>query len=91
MTVLGVEDLLSRTAMCCNPVPGQEIVGYVTRGRGVTVHRRSCPNVHHMMKKDPARIVEVSWGQAADRASTRPYRGGGLRPFRPAARYRVAW
>ena len=66
--VLGVEDLLSRTGMCCNPVPGQEIIGYVTRGRGVTVHRKSCPNVQHMMKKDPARIVEVSWGQAAERA-----------------------
>ena len=68
VTVLGVEDLLSRTGMCCNPVPGQEIIGYVTRGRGVTVHRKSCPNVQHMMKKDPARIVEVSWGQAAERA-----------------------
>ncbi len=67
VTVLGVADLLSRTAMCCNPIPGQEIVGYVTRGRGVTIHRATCPNVAHMIKKDPARIVEVSWGQAAER------------------------
>lgn len=67
VTVLGVADLLSRTAMCCNPVPGQEIVGYVTRGHGVTIHRASCPNVAHIRKKDPARIVEVSWGQAQER------------------------
>ncbi len=66
VTVLGVPDLLSRTGMCCNPIPGQEIIGYVTRGRGVTIHRASCPNVAHMIKKDPARVVEVSWGQAAE-------------------------
>ncbi len=67
VTVLGVADLLNRTAMCCNPMPGQEIIGYVTRGRGVTIHRATCPNVAHMIKKDPARIVEVSWGQATER------------------------
>jgi GTP pyrophosphokinase len=65
--VLGVEDLLSRTGLCCNPVPGQEIIGYVTRGRGVTIHRKSCPNVQHVYNKDKARIVAVSWGQAAER------------------------
>ena len=53
VTVLGVADLLSRTGMCCNPIPGQEIIGYVTRGRGVTIHRATCPNVAHMIKKDP--------------------------------------
>ncbi len=67
VTVLGVSDLLSRTGMCCNPLPGQEIIGYVTRGRGVTIHRASCPNLAHMVKKDPARIVEVSWGQATEK------------------------
>jgi GTP pyrophosphokinase len=67
VTVLGVADLFSRTGMCCNPIPGQEIVGYVTRGRGVTIHRATCPNLAHMIKKDPARVVEVSWGQAAER------------------------
>ncbi|HNS01192.1 MAG TPA: bifunctional (p)ppGpp synthetase/guanosine-3',5'-bis(diphosphate) 3'-pyrophosphohydrolase [Anaerolineae bacterium] len=67
VTVLGVADLFNRTAMCCNPIPGQEIIGYVTRGRGVTIHRATCPNLAHMIKKDPARIVEVSWGQAAEK------------------------
>ncbi len=66
VTVLGVADLLSRTGMCCNPIPGQAIIGYVTRGRGVTVHRATCPNVAHMIKKDPARVVEVSWGHATE-------------------------
>ncbi len=72
VTVLGVGDLLSRTAMCCNPMPGQEIVGYVTRGRGVTIHRKTCPNVLNMAKKDPERLVQVSWGQATQR--THPVR-----------------
>lgn len=67
VTVLGVADLFNRTGMCCNPIPGQEIVGYVTRGRGVTIHRATCPNLAHMVKKDPARIVEVSWGQASEK------------------------
>ncbi|MCS6844097.1 MAG: bifunctional (p)ppGpp synthetase/guanosine-3',5'-bis(diphosphate) 3'-pyrophosphohydrolase [Caldilineales bacterium] len=72
VTILGVGDLLSRTAMCCNPMPGQEIVGYVTRGRGVTIHRKNCPNVLNMARKDPERLVQVSWGQAAQR--THPVR-----------------
>jgi GTP pyrophosphokinase len=72
ITVLGVGDLLSRTAMCCNPMPGQEIIGYVTRGRGVTIHRKTCPNVLGMLKKDPERMVQVAWGQAAER--THPVR-----------------
>jgi GTP diphosphokinase / guanosine-3',5'-bis(diphosphate) 3'-diphosphatase len=66
VTVSGVSDLLSRTAMCCNPMPGQEIIGYVTRGRGVTIHRKTCPNVAHINKKDPTRMVEVSWGQSTE-------------------------
>lgn len=68
ITILGVGDLLSRIAMCCNPMPGQEIVGYVTRGRGVTIHRKTCPNALNMLKKEPERMVQVSWGQAAERA-----------------------
>ena len=66
--MLGVADLLSRTGMCCNPVPGQEIIGYVTRGRGVTIHRASCPNVAHMIKKDPGphRRGKLGTGRGAD-------------------------
>ena len=58
--VLGVGDLLTRTARCCNPVPGDEIIGYITRVRGITVHRTTCPNVINEDEKE--RLVAVSWG-----------------------------
>ena len=61
ITVLGVGDLLTRMAPCCNPVPGDAIVGYITRGRGVTVHRSDCPNIINIT--DSERLVPVSWGQ----------------------------
>ena len=58
--MLGVGDLLTRTARCCNPVPGDEIIGYITRVRGITVHRTTCPNVINEDEKE--RLVAVSWG-----------------------------
>ena len=58
--VLGVGDLLTRTARCCNPVPGDEIIGYITRIRGITVHRSTCPNVINEDEKE--RLISVSWG-----------------------------
>ena len=60
--VLGVGDLLTNLAGCCHPVPGDDIVGYVTRSRGVTVHRRDCYNVVHEDEKE--RLIRVEWGQA---------------------------
>ena len=60
--VLGTGDLLTQLARCCEPVPGDEIIGYVTRSRGVTVHRRDCFNVLH--EDEPERLVEVEWGGA---------------------------
>ncbi len=60
--VKGVGDLYTRLAPCCNPVPGDGIVGYITRGKGVTVHRVDCPNIAHM--QDRERLVPVSWGEA---------------------------
>jgi GTP pyrophosphokinase len=59
--VLGVGDLLTRLAQCCNPVPGDEIIGYITRGKGVTVHRRACPSVAN--EQDQERLVQVDWGR----------------------------
>ncbi|MEK6614456.1 MAG: bifunctional (p)ppGpp synthetase/guanosine-3',5'-bis(diphosphate) 3'-pyrophosphohydrolase, partial [Candidatus Binatota bacterium] len=56
--VKGVEDVLLRFARCCHPLPGEAIVGFITRGRGVTVHVTSCPTV---LESDPQRKVEVSW------------------------------
>ena len=59
--VLGVGDLLLRMGRCCNPLPGEEIVGFITRSRGVTVHKRSCPNLRN--EDEPERLVNVDWGQ----------------------------
>ena len=60
--VLGVGDMLTRLGECCHPVPGDAIIGYITRSRGVTVHKQDCPNVIHEREKE--RLVEVEWGQA---------------------------
>ncbi len=59
--VLGTGDLLTQLARCCNPVPGDAIIGYVTRSRGVTVHRRDCFNV--LQEEERERLVEVEWGR----------------------------
>jgi GTP pyrophosphokinase len=64
VTVLGLRGLLTNLARCCNPVPGDEIVGYVTRGRGATIHRKDCPNVLRI--DDRERLVRVSWGEPKD-------------------------
>ncbi|HEY5959508.1 MAG TPA: ACT domain-containing protein, partial [Polyangiaceae bacterium] len=60
--VSGEDDVLVRFAKCCNPLPGDPIVGFITRGRGVTVHRRQCPKTFDM---DPDRRIEVSWDAKA--------------------------
>jgi GTP pyrophosphokinase len=62
VTVLGLKGLLSTFARCCKPAPGDEIVGYITRGRGATIHRQDCPNI--LRVKERERIVKVSWGEA---------------------------
>ena len=61
--VLGTGDLLTRLSKCCNPVPGDEIIGYVTRGEGVSVHRKHCKNILH--EDENERLVDVEWGRAA--------------------------
>ena len=63
--VRGVNDLLVYRAKCCNPIRGEAIVGYVTRGKGVAVHSRMCPNVQSLMY-DVERKIEVEWARAAD-------------------------
>lgn len=60
VVVKGDPDLLVHLAHCCNPVAGDEIVGFITRGRGVSVHRANCPNVADLMR-NPARMIEVAW------------------------------
>ena len=61
VSVMGVGDLLTRMAPCCKPVPGDEIIGYITRGKGITVHRRDCNNVR--TEDEPERLVHVDWGR----------------------------
>ena len=61
ITVLGLKGILTTIARCCNPVPGDDIIGYITRGRGASIHRRDCPNV--LRRKDRERLVRVSWGE----------------------------
>jgi GTP pyrophosphokinase len=63
VSVQGVGDLLTKTAGCCNPLPGDDIQGYVTRGHGVTIHRRDCKNLLYLIEKDSDRVIEVTWGQ----------------------------
>ncbi|HQR45584.1 MAG TPA: bifunctional (p)ppGpp synthetase/guanosine-3',5'-bis(diphosphate) 3'-pyrophosphohydrolase [Thermoanaerobaculia bacterium] len=67
--VKGENDLLATLAECCRPVPGDDIVGYVTRGRGVSVHATACPNVRNLLF-DPAREIEVEWHSAKDSSFT---------------------
>ncbi|KOF55926.1 (p)ppGpp synthetase [Clostridium sp. DMHC 10] len=64
ITVKGVSDVLVRFAKCCNPVPGDAIIGYITKGRGVSVHRTDCSNMNNLIKEDSSRIIEVNWGKA---------------------------
>ena len=61
VAVLGLKNILTTYAKCCKPAPGDEIVGYITRGRGATIHRQDCPNMLRM--KDRERIVKVTWGE----------------------------
>ena len=67
--VRGENDLLATLAKCCRPVPGEEIVGYVTRGRGVSVHSAACPNVRNLLF-DPSREIEVEWHVGKDASFT---------------------
>ncbi|MGB4441436.1 MAG: bifunctional (p)ppGpp synthetase/guanosine-3',5'-bis(diphosphate) 3'-pyrophosphohydrolase [Coriobacteriia bacterium] len=59
--VRGIDDVLVRLARCCNPVPGDDIIGFVTRGRGVSVHRSDCPNARELVNTSAERILEVEW------------------------------
>jgi guanosine-3',5'-bis(diphosphate) 3'-pyrophosphohydrolase len=61
ITVVGLKGILTTMARCCNPLPGDEIVGFVTRGRGATIHRQDCPNILRIQEKE--RLIRVAWGK----------------------------
>ncbi len=58
--IQGMENLMVRYSQCCQPVPGDDVMGYITRGRGISIHRQDCPNVLHL-SKDPERRVDIEW------------------------------
>jgi GTP pyrophosphokinase len=66
IAVQGVRNMLTVLARCCNPMPPDDIIGFVTRGRGVSIHRRDCPNILNLSTE---RMVKVDWGQATPRVS----------------------
>ena len=63
IAVVGLKGVKNQLAGCCNPTPGDEIIGFITRGRGATIHRKDCANVLNV--RDQERLVEVSWGSPA--------------------------
>ncbi len=67
--VVGVESLLTQLARCCRPAPPDAIGGYVTRGKGVAIHRVACPNFRHMAQRTPERVIAVAWGDAGKDAA----------------------
>ena len=72
--VKGLDDVAVRFSKCCNPVPGDEIVGFVTRGRGVSVHRTDCVNMIHISEEDRARILEAEWMASPDEVTGKAYK-----------------
>jgi GTP pyrophosphokinase len=64
VAVTGVGDLLCNFARCCRPVPPEPIVGYITQGRGVSIHRQDCGNFLGLNKRSPERTLEISWGES---------------------------
>ena len=66
VTVKGVDNLLVRFSRCCNPVPGDEIIGYTTKGRGVSIHRKDCINILSLPESEQARLINVEWELQGD-------------------------
>ena len=66
VTIEGVGNLMTTMARCCQPVPGDPVCGYITRGRGVTIHRDDCPNVLRWVREDNPRLIQVNWRKQVD-------------------------
>lgn len=63
VVVKGLSNIMVRFAKCCNPVPGDEVLGYITKGRGVSIHRKDCSNLQNLIKEDPDKVLEASFGE----------------------------
>ena len=70
IVVKGIHDLAVRFSMCCAPVPGDKIIGFVTRGRGVSIHRADCVNMQHLSEEDKQRLIDASWEAPAEETLT---------------------
>src|SRR5581483_9167156 len=68
LTIEGVGNLLMALARCCQPLPGDPVAGFITRGRGVTVHRADCASLARLRARAPERVIEVHWGESGERA-----------------------
>jgi GTP pyrophosphokinase len=68
LSIEGIGNLLTSLARCCQPLPGDPVRGFITRGRGVSVHRADCGSLARLARRDPDRVIEVSWGSAAVQA-----------------------
>ena len=66
IVVKGINDMAVRFSKCCNPVPGDEIVGFVTRGRGMSIHRTDCVNVIHLSAAERSRLITAEWEDPGD-------------------------
>jgi len=61
LEISGLDNIMIRIAECCNPIPGDEVMGYVSKGRGIVVHRRNCPNLIHLQNRYPERVIPIEW------------------------------
>jgi len=68
LSIEGIGNLLTTLARCCQPLPGDPVRGYVTKGRGVSVHRADCASLARLARRDPDRVIEVNWGKASAQA-----------------------
>ena len=81
VAVQGTDDLAVRFSKCCSPIPGDEIVGYVTRGRGVSIHRTDCVNIISLPEDERARLIEAEWEETGDEKDTKEKYETGIRIF----------
>jgi GTP pyrophosphokinase len=70
VTIYGIDNILTQIAKCCRPVPGDEIVGFITKTRGITIHRSDCHNVQHAMEENSERLIEVEWNHEVNQCYT---------------------
>ena len=68
--VVGIDSLMTQLAKCCKPAPPDAIVGFVTRGKGVSIHRADCSNLREMAARNGERVIDVEWGSAKTEAFT---------------------